>query len=529
MPPNSNDRVNDSAKEKASAGWMVPPEGKAAFTPASGAVFGDGVFQNGRFTKHRGMHWFVAGLFVVGDMAGAGIVALPTALVQTQFYPGLIVMAIMTICATSSAVLLGRCWSILLKWWPEYRTHCRKPYAEIGLRAAGTTLRNIVSLCINVTQFGASVVLLLLASKNIRDFIDAQFEVYVSVCLVVVVVAIALLPLTFLKSPEDFWWVVMAGMASTAVAVVLLTIGAARDYGGCAPQRAMPGFHATNYFLAFGTVLFTYGGHSAFPTIQHDMRKPHEFTKSAILAFTVITIFYAPVAISGSFAYGNSLRHSMINSVQTSWIQQATNLMITAHCLLTIILIANPLNQEMEELFDTPHHFGWKRVAVRTGVMVAIVFVAESVPTFGPLLDLMGGSTVTLTSLIFPVIFYIYLRAGETRREEKGGDPFDLSPPTFSEMVQNTSRWTLIGCGFVIVFGLLGGGAASYAAVRELSSQQFEIPCYVRPFLSDGNAKNTASLSTNCCGTSQNITTFSDHCSPSDLYFYGEYAGGSSM
>lgn len=79
-------RVNDSsAKPDTPMGWTVQKNGgSASFTPASGAVFGDGVFQNGRFTKHRGMHWFVAGLFIVGDMAGAGIVALPTALVQTR-------------------------------------------------------------------------------------------------------------------------------------------------------------------------------------------------------------------------------------------------------------------------------------------------------------------------------------------------------------------------------------------------------------------------------------------------------------
>ena len=31
-----------------------------------------------------GIHWFVAGLFIVADMAGAGIVALPTATVRSR-------------------------------------------------------------------------------------------------------------------------------------------------------------------------------------------------------------------------------------------------------------------------------------------------------------------------------------------------------------------------------------------------------------------------------------------------------------
>lgn len=74
-------------------------------------------------------------------------------------------------------------------------------------------------------------------------------------------------------------------MASTAVATVLLSIGAALDYSDCAPSMHMPDFALLNYFLALGTFLFTFGGLAAFPTIQHDMKKPHEFTKSAIFVF----------------------------------------------------------------------------------------------------------------------------------------------------------------------------------------------------------------------------------------------------
>ena len=50
-----------------------------------------------------------------------------------------------------------------------------------------------------------------------------------------------------------------------------------------------------------------------------------------------------------------------------------------------------------------------------------MVFAAESVPTFGPLLDLIGASTITLTSLIFPCIFYLQLRAGELKLAEGNG------------------------------------------------------------------------------------------------------------
>uniref|UniRef100_A0A1I7SKM2 Aa_trans domain-containing protein n=2 Tax=Bursaphelenchus xylophilus TaxID=6326 RepID=A0A1I7SKM2_BURXY len=92
---------------------------------------------NGEFIKDSGMNWVVAALFLVGDMAGGGIVALPTAVQQCGFVGGIILCIIMALCATVSAVLLGKSWEHLPVRWPEYRLHCRKPYAEIGYRALG--------------------------------------------------------------------------------------------------------------------------------------------------------------------------------------------------------------------------------------------------------------------------------------------------------------------------------------------------------------------------------------------------------
>jgi len=43
--------------------------------------------------------------------------------------------------------------------------------------------------------------------------------------------------------------------------------------------------------LAVGTLLFAYGGHPAFPTIQNDMRKPEDFEKSSLLSFSSLFFF----------------------------------------------------------------------------------------------------------------------------------------------------------------------------------------------------------------------------------------------
>lgn len=43
-------------------------------------------------------------------------------------------------------------------------------------------------------------------------------------------------------------------------------------------------FH--DFFLAFGTLLFAFGGASTFPTIQNDMDNKSNFPKSIAIAFS---------------------------------------------------------------------------------------------------------------------------------------------------------------------------------------------------------------------------------------------------
>ncbi|KAI1697251.1 transmembrane amino acid transporter protein domain-containing protein [Ditylenchus destructor] len=479
-------------------------------------------YKDGKLQKNKGLSWVVTGLFIVGGLAGGGIVALPTAMVEFGFGVGMIFTVIMSLTVGYTAYALGQCWCILQRRWPQQYTqeHVRKPYPEIGGRALGPRMNLFVSGCVLITQFGTAVVYLLLSSKNIHDFLKAFFAADIGFCVIVLIVAFCLLPVTLLKSPQDFWGAVVVAMFTTSIAVTLIVVGASLDFGICSPERRVPDFQITNYFLALGTFMFTYGGHSVFPTIQHDMKKPHEFTKSTILAFTLIALFYTPVSIMGYLTYGDSLGDSIINSLQTKWIQQTVNMLITVHCILTLTIVFNPINQEAEEFFQIPQHFGLKRVFVRTGTLLTVVFVAESLPTFGPLLDFVGGSTLTLTSLIFPCVFYLFLSVGEKKANEnvhcpksdnygKNGSPEEEEPVTLINIVEKADRITLFLCTFISLFGIIGGAAASYSAIREMSYAHFVPPCYISAFLDSISDPNSGGR-TNCCGFGQNISRYGD-------------------
>lgn len=48
-----------------------------------------------------------------------------------------------------------------------------------------------------------------------------------------------------------------------------------------------------------------------------------------------------------------------------------------------------------------------------------MIFIGESLPSFGSILDLVGGSTIALMSIVFPCLFYMYLSALDKKIPKK--------------------------------------------------------------------------------------------------------------
>lgn len=85
--------------------------------------------------------------------------------------------------------------------------HCRKPYPEMAYRSLGERACLITSIFLNVMLYGVSIVYLLLSAKIISDFLATAFDTHIGQCKMLIIVAISFLPITFLKSPQDFWLV----------------------------------------------------------------------------------------------------------------------------------------------------------------------------------------------------------------------------------------------------------------------------------------------------------------------------------
>ena len=145
------------------------------------------------------------------------------------------------------------------------------------------------------------------------------------------------------------------------------------------------------------------------------------------------------MAVSGYVSHDN-VNNNVLKSLHSDWLRSTSEFLITSHLFCAVTIVFNPFAQHCEDIFHVPHGelkelynetssyihlytfypdnfqffyflevFCGKRVLLRSALMLCILFVAASVPHFGAILDLIGGSTVCFLTFVAPSLFYMKL------------------------------------------------------------------------------------------------------------------------
>lgn len=445
VPPVANDGPSDSVQD---------PDIMAE----KDAFDNDNLMIERRGEKHepaelqKGLTVFTAAVFIIGEMAGSGILALPAAIVGA----GWTGFALLVLCCFASGycgTVLGRSWATLRDRHDEYKGHVRYPYPAIGEKAYGRWASVAVTVCINITLLGVCVVFLLLAAGNMSSLVNlpvhgdvgktGELRIWLVICFAV------LLPCSWFGTPKEFWGIAVGASLATAVACLMICVCIRLDFPADLKTVQQPIVNFESFFSAFGTILFSFGGASTFPTIQTDMKKSSRFPLSVFWAYIGVVSMYLPVTVLGFVAYGKDITSNILNSVgfnqhnTSAVLSDIVLTLITLHLLFSFVIVVNPVSQQFEELLSIPQEFCLRRCLLRTGIMCFILGVGELIPKFGPILSLIGGSTVTALTFVFPCLFYL--------RIEKN-IPLHIKVFLYE----------------LIAVGIFGGVASTYSAINDI-------------------------------------------------------------
>ena len=104
----------------------------------------------------KGLTVFMAAEFIIGEMAGSGILALPAAVIGA----GWTGFALLVLCCFASGycgTVPGRSWATRRDRHDEFKGHVWYPYPALGEKAYGRWASVAVTVCINTTLIGSSV------------------------------------------------------------------------------------------------------------------------------------------------------------------------------------------------------------------------------------------------------------------------------------------------------------------------------------------------------------------------------------
>jgi len=446
-------------------------------------------------TKTDGLTVVGAIFFIIGEMAGSGILALPKAFSNAGWI-GIPMLIICCAIAGYEGVKLGKAWQFILYKFPDLR-EVRDPYPVIARESMGPFMEKVVKVCVYITLFSVSLVLLILSADNIYNFIAFLTDKPVPFCGIILIVGFLLAPFGFFSTPSDMPWVAYTASASTFIACIFIISQTAiegkdhewnstyleNNLDECSPPR--PVFVSpcvTSVASAFGKILFCYGGMSVFPTIQTDMKRPQKFSTVVIVSLTAILLMMLPVSIAGYAVYGSDVENNILDQLDNhSLMTQTANVLITLHLLFAFAIVQNPLHQGAEAALGLdPVSQKKKCIAVRLSIMVIVILTALLIPDFGVILDLVGSTTVTLNTFIFPSLFYMSLvrkYKGELKvSNHEDAETVSIGKPEYVLHI------------IIMIIGIIGGVISGKKAIS--SGFEMKPPCFKNFFISPGHVSH---------------------------------------
>jgi vesicular inhibitory amino acid transporter len=208
--------------------------------------------------------------------------------------------------------------------------------------------------------------------------------------------------------------IAIGAMVCTAIACVFIVISMLMDYKKSESPKPGP-VTFKSFSFSMGTIFFAWGGSAMFPTIQVDMREPHRFHLAVIIAYALLLVFYLPVSIIGYIVYGSDVKDNILTNLPKNFFRYSVEILITGHLAMAFTIVLNPIFQGFEEFTRVPKRFCWQRAALRSGIVLFLAFMAETIPHFGAILSFIGSSTVSILGFILPVICYVMIKVQSTQ------------------------------------------------------------------------------------------------------------------
>ncbi|KAI5355945.1 hypothetical protein L3X38_008840 [Prunus dulcis] len=370
-------------------------------------------------TANRNAKWWYSAFHNVTAVVGAGILGLPFALSQLGWTAGILAIVI------SWVITFYSFWQLIIlhEIVPGKRFD---RYPELGQHCFGPKLGYWIIMPQQlIVQVASSIVYSVTGGKSLKKFFDlvipswgdvrqTYFILFFTVCQLV----ISQTPnFNSLKGISLIAAVMSCGYAM--ISFVASTIRGAHHHQHVnhgVRSNATPG-KVFDMLNGFGTIAFAFAGHSVALEIQATIpstpEKPSKVAmwRGVVVAYIIVIFCYLAVAISGFWAFGNTVEDDVLISLEKpNWLVALANIMVFFHVIGSYQIFSMPVFDVIESYLVG--NLGFKpgrllRLIGRSLYVLLAGFIAMCIPFFGGLLGLFGGLVFSSTSYYMPCVMWL--------------------------------------------------------------------------------------------------------------------------
>jgi len=361
-------------------------------------------------TSQKRAHWYQTSALLVGEVMGTGVLSLPYAAAGLGWVLSAAALIVFAFASTYAGVLLAR---VKNDFYPRGDSYADMAYAISGTRFG------LYTRCAIITGWAMLLPYFLIATADSLKIVflaDAEALCTWHWTLVVAALLLPLLQLTTLTSISYLAW---PSSAAILVAIVLVIVGFGSSGGGAqARGTTSVGLPAGSGFLEtyghLASFVFAYQGQSMFLEMQAEMRDARMFPKACRVAYGLISVVYSLTTGVAYGMQGSTVASFLPDSLGDGLLKRLVGVCLGFHILVAYVVTAQPLTAYIySKAFPyTPKDAPTLAVRVRwllvsSAYLTFAVLVANAIPFFSDLQELIGAMTGAPIIFGWPAFFYL--------------------------------------------------------------------------------------------------------------------------
>uniref|UniRef100_W8BPZ0 Vesicular inhibitory amino acid transporter n=1 Tax=Ceratitis capitata TaxID=7213 RepID=W8BPZ0_CERCA len=389
---------------------------------------------------------FIAVLYVVDLFGVFPLITLPALMVELGILGIPLILSVIVLQIYTS-YLLSQCWIMAESFDPSISQKSRYPYAAIADLAYGPYLSLFVRILLDISIFATAIPSLVIAAQNLElvgeRITDNEFSF--SFCYWVIIIGIFSCPLMWLRSPKHMRGLAIFSLIVLVVIVILLwfCLFAAAPLGKPFEGVSLELPSLLALLNGYSILAFQFDIHPMLLTLQIDMQHKSQVYWAAFSGITITCAIAIFGSIVAAYKFGTMIADNLLESLPKSVPLYLLLILMALQLCFSIIVGSTAMFLQIENYLQIKEAFSWKRIVLRSTVVGLEVLIAEFVPEFDVLMDIVGGTIVAPLVFILPPLLYRRISQMErchqriATESSYGSIPLDLNyEPVHSDMEQ---------------------------------------------------------------------------------------------